>query len=295
MDLLSLALVLLTTTTRGIPVAQEATIWREIAAIEKLDPTSRDRATRLTALKVTSPGTDRSAVGALVRAKVAALEGRPRPLDWELSGPWPYDREASWVAAELLPPGPTRGRAVIAALGELEAAPREAPLDGARTELAYEVWVDAAENLRFDEALAIGRNLHSRSHATWSAISLGLTTMRAGLPDEGDAVLAAQIALPSTSAADLAALWDHRGILALGAGYEAPGRFALGRAVLHGSSDAAVVLARLDLAAGRLEAARAGFRAAWIENPGSDWARRGFGLTLLPPKSGTGASEATSW
>ncbi|MCC6406322.1 MAG: hypothetical protein IT453_04080, partial [Planctomycetes bacterium] len=195
-----------------------------------------------------------------------------------------------------LPKGALRSRAIVTALGSLEDAAREPALATDQAQLAYEVWVDAAEALRFDEALAIGRNLHARSLATWSAISLALTTMRAGLPDECDAVLEAQIAVtPRESSGDLAALWDHRGIAAIGAGWEQPGRFALGRAVLHGSTDGAVVLARLDLAAGEVERARAGFRAALIENPASDWARRGWGLSLLPPKAGSNELEATSW
>lgn len=295
MAALSVLLVLLAAgPTLGRP-AQEATIWREIAAIERLERNSSERATRIAALRASSPGRDRSAVGALVRAKLDALTGAPVILAWDLSGPWPYDREASWAAASVLPAGPTRGRALAFALGPLESAAGEPPLSPAEAQLAYEGWVDAADNLRLEEALTIGRNLHARSRATWSAISLALTTMRAGLAEECDAVLAAQIAQAGNSAADLAALWDHRGIAALGAGWEQPGRFALGRAVLHGSTVAAVVLARLDLAAGKLEAARAGFRAALIENPASDWARRGWGLTLLPPKPGTRAGDAPSW
>ncbi|MBI5431945.1 MAG: hypothetical protein HZA52_03835 [Planctomycetes bacterium] len=281
---------------RPLAVAQEATIWRELAAIGALDPASRDRTTRITALRVSSPGRDATAIGALVRAKLDALSGAPARLAWELSGSWPYDREASWVAAEVLPNGPLRSRAIVAALGTLEDAARESALTAAQAALAYEVWVAAADALRIDEALSIGRNLHARSHATWSAISLALTTMRAGLADECDAVLAAQLAItPRENSGDLAALWDHRGIASLGAGWEQPGRFALGRAVLHGSTDGAVVLARLDLAAGEFERARAGFRAALIENPASDWARRGWGLSLLPPKAGSNEPEATSW
>jgi hypothetical protein len=276
------------------PSAQEATIWRELAAIEALDKDSRDRSVRIAALRVSSPGTDATAVGALVRAKLDALSGRPAVLAWDLSGAWPYDREASWTAAEVLPRGPARSRAVVVALGSLEDAATEPELPRAHAELGYEVWVDAAESLRFDEALAIGRNLHRRAHATWSAISLALTTMRAGLADECDGLLADQIAR-TTLQADLAVLWDHRGIAALGAGWESAGRFALGRAVLHGSSDAAAVLARLDLAAGRIAAARAGFRAALIENPASDWSRRGWALSLLPPKAGTEGADGTSW
>jgi hypothetical protein len=292
--LIYLAALLLAAPTH-VSVPQESSIWRELASIGTLAKDSRDRATRIAALRASSPGRDATAEGALVRAKLAVLEGGPIRFAWDLSGPWPYDREASWVAAEVLPKGRLQSRAVLTALGPLEGAAAEPALAPEQLDLAYRVWVDAADELRYDDALAIGRNVHARARATWSAISLALTTMRAGLPEECDGVLAAQIERARDNPADLAVLWDHRGIAALGAGWDSPARFALGRALLHGSTDAAVVLARLDLAVGKLDNARVGFRAVLIENPASDWARRGWGLTLLPTRSGSSEAEATSW
>ncbi|MCC6405540.1 MAG: hypothetical protein IT453_00140, partial [Planctomycetes bacterium] len=128
---------------RSVALAQEATIWRELAAIGALDPASRDRNTRVTALRVSSPGRDATAIGALVRAKLDALTGAPVRLAWDLSGAWPYDREASWVAAEVLPKGALRSRAIVTALGSLEDAAREPALATDQAQLAYEVWVDA--------------------------------------------------------------------------------------------------------------------------------------------------------
>ena len=42
------------------------------------------------------------------------------------------------------------------------------------------------------------------------------------------------------------------------------------------------MLGRLDLDAGRLEAARKGFRASILSDRPAAWALRGWGLTLLP-------------
>jgi hypothetical protein len=195
----------------------------------------------------------------------------------------------------VLPAGPERERAVVAALGNLADAAAQPPLAKQRLELAFQTWIEAANAFRFDAALAIGRNLHARAHATWSAISLSLSLMRAGLPEEGDQVLAAQIAQTIETPADLAALWDQRGIAALGAGWERRARTDLGMALLNGSTDGAVVLARMDLAAGRIDAARLGFRGVLYENPQSDWARRGWGLSLLPPSALPTAPLQPSW
>jgi len=51
---------------------------------------------------------------------------------------------------------------------------------------------------------------------------------------------------------------------------------------LIGSRDAALLLAWMDLEHGRLEGARAGFRAALYDDPSGAWALRGWGLALLP-------------
>lgn len=270
-------------------------IWREVAAISALAPADRTRPERLRTLAAQPAARDASARGALLRATLDRLAGRSAVIAWDLSLTWPYDREEAWLAAELLPAGPERERAVIAALGSLSDADVQPALGARQVELAFQVWITAADAFRFDAALAIGRNLHARSRATWSAISLSLSLMRAGLPEEGDQILAAQIAAAAQSPADLAALWDQRGIAALGAGWERRARTDLGMALLNGSTDAAVVLARLDLAAGRIDAARLGFRGVLYENPQSDWARRGWGLSLLPPSALPTAPLQPSW
>jgi hypothetical protein len=272
-------------------------IWRELAAIEALDQKDPARAERLQAIANATHerAQENSARGALLRATLARLTRGSASLDWNVEATWPYDREESWFAAAVSSDGRQRSRAVIAALGPLETAASEPALAPFRVQLAFDVWVDAADHLRYDDALAIGRNLHRRERATWSALSFSISCMRAGVPEEGDAALAGQIAASFASPSDLAALWDQRGIAALGAGWEARGRAALGHALIWGSSDASVVLARLDLAAGRSSDARTGFRAVLCENPASDWARRGFGLSLIPTRAGTRASATPGW
>jgi hypothetical protein len=77
-------------------------------------------------------------------------------------------------------------------------------------------------------------------------------------------------------------LWNQRGIAAQGFGDDRAARDHLGRALALGSEDAGLVLARMDLVAGRRAAARVGFRAHILNQPPPDWAWRGWGTTLLP-------------
>ena len=97
-----------------------------------------------------------------------------------------------------------------------------------------------------------------------------------------DAVLADVIASQEAAGRPTGDLWSQRGISALAAGDNRRALNYFGRALARGSSNAAVVLARMDLDAGRRRAARIGFRALlWYGEPGA-WALRGWGLSLLP-------------
>lgn len=268
-------------------------VWSEVERIEALEARAPDRARSIAQVLQMRAARDAGPRGALLRATLARLQSKPAALG-SVDG-WPFDRRESWLAAKVLPEGPQRAKAVRLALGGPDAPDGLTPLDAGLSRLAFDTWVAAAERLDLDDALAIGRSLHERSRATWSAISLALSLMRAGAIDEADAVLAQQIARTTEPRGDLAAMWDHRGIVALGAGRERHGRRCLGRALLLGSVDAGVVLARLDLAQGRGDTARVAFRGALLDDSRSDWARRGWGLSLLPVAPQAPGSPLAGW
>jgi len=226
---------------------------------------------------------------ALAEEVLIHLEGGAPELAVDLE-PWPFDARRSWLAAVVLPEGPVRAHAVATAVAALDPA-RAPELSGARLGVAWEAWLAASLDLRFDDALAIGRPVHADQRADWSAQSLALGLARAGLTDEADRILTEQ--MPRTSAR--AALWTQKGIALWGAGRDVPGRRALGIAMLLGSVDASTVVARLDLAAGRLPAARAGFRAALASGEPGPWARRGWGLSQLGPRVPERPSARRGW
>jgi len=195
--------------------------------------------------------------------------------------PWPYPPEASWHAAVCLPPGPLRVRAVEAGLEKPGALERWEQL------LAWDTAVEEARLLRFREgALGIQRELHRRYAAVWSAMDLALSLRQLNEREECDALVLQAIERAHEEGQPTVGLWSQRGINALGFGDEARGRDYLGRALAMGSNDASIVLGRLDLVSGRIEAARAAFRASILSDPEGPWAQRGWGLSLLPrPKT----------
>lgn len=144
--------------------------------------------------------------------------------------------------------------------------------------LAYEAGVEAATELRLEDAIAIQSALHQAYRATWSAANLAMTLGTAGEFELADELLAEQIARDPSQAAPL---WNQRGHLAQGRGADAEARAHFGRALAGGSSNAAMTLARMDLEEGRLSEARRGFRALLTEEPPHAWTLRGWGQSLL--------------
>jgi len=185
----------------------------------------------------------------------------------------------AWQRAAALPAGdPARATAVLEALRAQPGA-----LDEAAQRVAWETGVEAARALRIEQAIAIQTALEERHPAAWSGMDLALSLGLAGRPDEADLVLERSLARALTAEpAACGELWSRRGLLWMGQGEERRARDCLGRALARGSRDAALLLAWMDLEHGRLEGARAGFRAALYDDPSGAWALRGWGLALLP-------------
>lgn len=141
----------------------------------------------------------------------------------------------------------------------------------------------------------------------WAASMLGLVQTRAGLHDGAELVVSAEIEflrsevarLTATLASaekdsadlrawrsalhrDLVGLYDRRALARLGAGHIEAARSDLGAALAGGSRDAALVLGRLALREGQQARARRLLGSLLHEDQGEAWARRGWGLTMLP-------------
>lgn len=216
----------------------------------------------------------------LLRAALQSLSGRDASavaMRLAAEHPGSFSAREQWFLADMLPPGLERARTVLAAL--------EAPttLTDWQVLLAWNVAVDEARALRLEEsALPIQHELHERYQAPWSAEDLALTYKALDLREAADRVLARAIELEEAAGRRPAGLWEKRGINALGFGDEAKARDYLGMALALGSDDASLLLGRMELMAGRNEAARPAFRALILRSPPPDWAWRGWGMALLP-------------
>ncbi len=290
-------------------------IWRECAALldAREDRAEGDAATipdgdprvaHLWELATTSDGElTESPEDALLLTFLGQQAGRAAELpqwpDEEQHDRWPWSPRASWIAAFALPPGARRDRALLVALetlgeGGAGGSPGGTPageqqgdrpsLSGWRLDLAWRVWLDAARDLRFDAALAMGRRIHADQQALWSAQSLAKTATGAGAYDEAQETLLAALESLAGSQEERATLQNQLATLLLGRGSERRARAWYGSAMLSGSADAVASVARLELAAGRIAAARAGFRRALLLPEPGPWARRGWGLSLLPAR-----------
>lgn len=214
----------------------------------------------------------RAALESIAGHDVSAMAGRLASLR-----PSPYGAREQWFLADLLPLGPERTRAILAAL-ESPAAPTRWQFF-----LAWNTAVDDARAMRYAEStLPIQLRLNERYQADWSALDLTLTYKALGEWSRAESVLEQAIQREESAGRRPFNLWDQRGILALGAGDEPRARDYLGKAMALGSNDAGLVLSRLDLMQGRPEAARRGFRALLFDQPPPDWAWRGWGMALLP-------------
>ncbi len=224
----------------------------------------------------------------LLSAGLEALSGRDvSAAAARLSAlePSPFTTREVWLLADLSPHGPERAQLVLTAMS----AP--APLADWQVLLAWNVAVDEARALRLEEtALPIQLQLHERYQARWSAEDLALTYRFLGQEKAADQVLERAMAQERASGLRPASLLEKRGIHALGFGDESAARDYLGQALAEGSNDAGLLLARLDLIAGRTDNARYGFQALMLEHPPADWAWRGWGTTLLPPPFGRSAT-----
>lgn len=264
-----------------LPAARDvdwADAWARLAGA-RAAVDSPERAETLADLEQLARAEATSARGALLGMQLGRLRGGDAVLRLPAAatGAWPFEGAENWLAAEVLEDGPARVRAAQEAVNT-----GGGTISPERVRMAWEIAVAEARGLRLDAARGLQAALHQRFLATWSAMDLALTETKLGAYERADAVLAEQILREAQAGQATGALWARRGLLTLGSGDELRARDYLGFGRARGSLDAGVVLARLDLDHGRLTEALAGFRALLIDDDPSPWARRGWGLALLP-------------
>ena len=199
--------------------------------------------------------------------------------------------EPSWVACAILPelaPGGAwafalainRGPALDEALclGLAQAPDR---LLEPLLERGYREFLAHSEAARAVPALALAEALHARALAVWSAQNLAIARTRSGAYTGAASVLQEQLE-GQLNLPDRALMASRLSIVQLGEGGLLNARRALGRGLLRGGSDSAIVLGLLALEGGDADRSRRLYRSVLSRDPEQPWAQRGWGLSMVP-------------
>jgi len=155
---------------------------------------------------------------------------------------------------------------------------------GATLRPAFDRFIERVDDFRLEQAEALIAVMHRRSQASWSAQSLATLLGRADRFDDAFAALDDQLTR-TPYGPERKELIKARALLTLGAGDVTRSKRELGAALIEGSSDAGVVLGFLAISEGQLDRARTLSRALLKLDPAPAWARRSWGLSMLPPSA----------
>lgn len=254
-----------------------AQIWLKLGRLEAMETGADGSQSLLEELKEVQSTAPEGARRALLGAHLKAwADSTVTPLTSQVSLEGLNGHE-SWLLVEVLPTSPQRAQAVLHGLGLTPT------LDSHQLDLAWRTAAAEAGALRLESgALPIQRQLHERYAAAWTAVQLSLSLMRLGDLEALNQVMGQVITQEEAAGRSSAELWSQWGLAQLGAGNEQRARDYLGLALARGSSNAAIILGRLDLQQGRIEQARANFRPSLLTERPSAWALRGWGASLLP-------------
>lgn len=182
----------------------------------------------------------------------------------------------AWAFALSLEAGPALDEAIIEALAE---CPDEAlPPLAAR---GYAEFMAHTEGFRGSAAVPLALALHLRSRAVWSGQNLAIAQTRAGQYDRARQVLA-QLLEGACSEADRRNMENRLALVWWGESGLVGARLALGGGLVRGRRDSYTVLGLGALERAQPGRARALFRSALHRDPAGPWARRGWGLSMVP-------------
>lgn len=261
--------------------------WRDLARLEESVPGSAQFERIRRELEGLQDREDRGAkksrdAGAayraqILRAQIARLRGAPFKPVGQPAPEIPLFAGEGWLVLQIAAPGPTRVRALSAALAESGKA--DLP---PRVERGIEAAEEDARNLKLDWAAAEARALHASLADRRTARLLARVQRLRGETDDA-ADLLEQTLRDAQDAGDRAALHDDLGEVRLAAGEEDRALEQFGAALALGSGRAAEHLAARALSDRRIARARALYRSLEEEAYRRHGAARGYGLALLAP------------
>jgi len=182
----------------------------------------------------------------------------------------------SWAFSLALEPGDVLNLALVSSLQNCPDGLVEPVL--AR---GFREFMAATDSARAEVAVNLGEALHERAGAVWSAQNLAIAYTRQGSYSEGSECLLAALEV-AMSDADRRMLESRLCLIYWGEGGHLAARACLGASLCQGNSDSGIVLGLSSLERGRFDRAKTLFRSVLGHDPSQAWARKGWGLSMVP-------------
>ena len=184
--------------------------------------------------------------------------------------------ESAWAFSLALESGPALHTSLTRALETCSDADLSPVL-----ERGFAEFMKATDARQVAVAVRLGESLHRRARAVWSAQNLAIAYTRHGDYRAAASCLIDVLAGQITEADRLMlesrlslVQWGDRGLLGA--------RASLGASLCKGNSDSGIILGLFSLERGQLSRAKALFRSVLGQDPAQPWARKGWGLSMVP-------------
>jgi Tfp pilus assembly protein PilF len=148
-------------------------------------------------------------------------------------------------------------------------------------ERGFAEFMHATDRMRADVAVKLAEALHGRAGAVWSAQNLAIAYTRQGSYQAGSSCLIKALE-GDMNQSDRSMLQSRLSLVYWGAGGFMAARSVLGASLCQGNSDSGIVLGLSSLERGRFDRAKTLFRSVLGHDSSQPWARKGWGLSMLP-------------
>ena len=211
----------------------------------------------------------------VARFLLATLNGQ-QPAFVSCAGLPVLSPESAWAYSLALAPGPALRDCLVLALATCPESALPPVL-----ERGYSEFMGATSARRPQLAVQLGESLHARAGAVWSSQNLAIAYTRNGNYRPAEACLQATL-LGELSERDRAVLTSRLSLVQWGEAGLLGARATLGASLCKGNSDSGIILGLFSLERGQLGRAKALFRSVLGQDPSRPWARKGWGLSMVP-------------
>ncbi len=184
--------------------------------------------------------------------------------------------ESAWAYSLALEPGSALQDCLVLALKTCPEASLSPVL-----ERGFVEFMRVTNARRSQLAVRLGESLHARGRAVWSAQNLAIAYTRNGDYKSAGECLLRALEGP-ISARDRGILTSRLSLVQWGEAGLLGARTTLGASLCKGNSDSGIILGLFSLERDQFGRAKALFRSVLGQDPSQPWARKGWGLSMVP-------------